>query len=139
MNPSMKWILVLGAAVLLLCAAGCTQPSPEEAEAQLCADLGELDTALQELESLDETATVGEVRAAEENVTSAWNNVRSSAQTLEEVNTDQLEAAYTELDGAVQGLPDDITVAEAKTQLQPYIDSVKQAWLQVYTSANCGT
>lgn len=77
------------------------------------------------------------MRAAEENVTSAWNSVRSSAQTLEEVNTEQLEAAYNDLDGAVQGLPDDITVSEARTQLQPYIDSVKQAWLAVYTSANC--
>lgn len=137
MDRNLKWILTLGVAVLLLCAAGCTQPSPEEAEAQLCSDMADLDAAIQELESLDETATVGDVRAAEENVTSAWNSVRSSAQTLEEVNTEQLEAAYNDLDGAVQGLPDDITVSEARTQLQPYIDSVKQAWLAVYTSANC--
>ena len=138
MERYMKCILVLGAAVLLLCAAGCTQPSPEEAEAQLCADLSELDAAVQELESLDETASVGEVRAAEDNITQAWNNVRNSAQTVEEVNTDQLEAAYNDLDSAVQDLPDDITVSEAMTQLQPYIDSVKQAWVQVHTSANCG-
>jgi outer membrane murein-binding lipoprotein Lpp len=138
MNLSMKWILVLGAAILLLCAAGCTQPSPEEAEAQLCADLDELETALQELESLDDTATIGEVRAAEENVTSAWNNVRSSAQARGDVNVDQLEAAYTDLDNAVNDLPEDITVAEARTQLQPQIDAVKQAWQQVFSSANCG-
>jgi outer membrane murein-binding lipoprotein Lpp len=138
MTSYMKWILVLGAAVLLLCAAGCTQPSPEEAEAQLCSDLADLDAALQEFESLDANAAVGDVRAAEDNVTQAWNNVRNSAQTLEEVNTDQLEAAYNDLDNAVQSLPDDITVSEARTQLQPQIDAVKQAWLQVYTSANCG-
>ncbi len=138
MDSYMKWILVLGAAVLLLCVAGCTQPSPQEAEAQLCADLTNLQTSLQELESLNETATIGDVKAAEANVTSAWNDVRSSAQTRRDVNTDQLEAAYTDLDNAVQGLPNDITVSEARTQLQPQIDAVKQAWQQVFTSANCG-
>jgi chaperonin cofactor prefoldin len=138
MDSYMKWILVLGAAVLLLCAAGCTQPSPEEAKTQFCTDMADFETALEELQSLNETANVGEVRAAEDNVTQAWNNVKNSAQTVGEVNTDQLEAAYNDLDKAVQDLPADITVQEAMQQLQPQIDAVKQAWQQVFSSANCG-
>jgi outer membrane murein-binding lipoprotein Lpp len=139
MNLSMKWILVLGAAILLLCAAGCTQPSPEEAEAQLCADLAKLDAALQEYDALDENATLAEVRAAQDNVTSAWSDVRDSAQARRDVNVDQLDAAYNDLENAVNDLPEDITIAEARTQLQPQIDAVKQALQQVFSSANCGT
>jgi outer membrane murein-binding lipoprotein Lpp len=138
MKINLKWILAISALVLCLAVAGCTQPTPEEAEAQFCTDMAGLETALQELESTDETATVGEVRAAQDNVTEAWSNVRNSAQTLEDVNVDQLETAYNDLDSAVQGLPDDITVQEAKTSLQPQIDALKQSWQQVSTAANCG-
>jgi len=124
--------------LILACAgAGCVQPSQEEAEAQLCQDLGELGAALDSMENTSIRSSVGDIRDARDQVRSAVESVRSSAGQVANIRVDELNAAYENLDRAVQDLPDDVTVVEAIQTIRPEIRAVRDQQQNLYTELNC--
>jgi len=132
------WVLFVSAVLILACAAaGCVQPSQEEAQAQLCQDLGKLGVALQGMQGLNATSSVGDIRDARDQVQSAMEDVRSSADQVTNVRVDDLNAAYDDLDRAVQGVPDDASVPEALQTIRPEIQGVVDARQNLTAELNC--
>ncbi len=132
------WILFVSVILILACAgAGCVQPSEEEAEAQLCQDLEDLGVALQNMENISVSSSVGDIRDAQDQVQSAMESVRSSADQVANIRVDELNAAYEDLDQAVQGLPDDATVVEAIQTIRPEIQAVRDARQNLTAELNC--
>jgi DNA repair exonuclease SbcCD ATPase subunit len=132
------WILF--AAVLLVlagAAAGCVQPTEEEAEAQLCEDLAALRAALDNFENINRTSTVEEIRDARDQVGSAMQDVRDSADQLEDIRVDELDAAYSNLENAVEDLPDDATAGEALQTIRPELQAVRDARQNLTAELNC--
>ncbi|WP_082122691.1 hypothetical protein [Methanoculleus sediminis] len=131
-------VLFIALALVLACAgAGCVQPSEEDAEAQLCQDLEELGAALESMENTSLRSSVGDIRDGRDQVRSAMESVRESAGQLANVRVDELNAAYEDLDQAVQSLPDDLTVVEAIQTIRPQIQAVRDEQRNLYADLNC--
>jgi ElaB/YqjD/DUF883 family membrane-anchored ribosome-binding protein len=131
-------ILFVALVLILACAgAGCVQPSEEEAEAQLCQDLGELGAALEGMENTSLRSSVGDIRDGRDQVQSAMEKVRDSAGQVANIRLDKLNAAYEDLDRAVQDLPDDATVPEAIQTIRPYVQAVRDEQRSLYADLNC--
>jgi outer membrane murein-binding lipoprotein Lpp len=131
-------VLFIALVLILACAgAGCVQPSEEEAEAQLCQDLGELGAALESMENTSLRTSVGDLREGRDQVQSAMEGVRESAGQLANVRVDELNAAYEDLDQAVENLSDDVTVIEGIQAIRPQIQAVRAEQQNLYTDLNC--
>ena len=131
-------VLFVSVVLILACAAaGCVQPSQEEAQAQLCQDLGKLGVALQDMQGLNATSSVGDIRDARDQVQSAMEDVRSSADQVTNVRVDELNAAYDNLDRAVKSVPDDASVPEALQAIRPEVQGVVNARQNLTTELNC--
>ncbi len=79
-----KWIfgaVAVLSALLAVAFVGCgdDDETPQEAESQVCTDLGELATAIEGVQDLTADSTVDEAQSAVEAVQSAWDDVKSSA------------------------------------------------------------
>ncbi|MCK9307047.1 MAG: hypothetical protein CVV31_01340 [Methanomicrobiales archaeon HGW-Methanomicrobiales-2] len=131
-------ILFVAMVLILACAgAGCVQPSEEEAEAQLCQDLEELGAALESMENTSLRTSVGDLREGRDQVQSAMESVRESAGQLANVRVDELNAAYEDLDQAVEGLPDDVTIIEGIQAIRPQVQAVREEQQNLYADLNC--
>lgn len=113
------------------------EPSTEDAEAQLCADLSALDTAIEDLEGITADSTVDELREANEAVADAEGRVVESAQAVGEARIGDLDAAFEDLDSAVTDIPGDATIADALSSIGQGLDGVRAAWQQLFASAGC--
>ncbi len=134
------WMFLVAGVLILVCAsAGCTQPTEEEAQAQLCQNLDELGVALQNMAALNASSSVGDVRDARDQVQSAMENVRNSASQLANVRVDDLNTAYNNLDQTVQGLPDDANVTDAIQTISPEVQAVQSARQNLTAELNCTT
>jgi len=138
MDMKKTGILFVALVLILACAgAGCVQPSEKEAEAQLCQDLGELGAALENMENTTLRSSVGDIRDGRDQVKSAMEKVRDSAAEVANIRLDRLNAAYEDLDRAVQDLPDDATVPEAIQTIRPYVQAVRDEQRSLYADLNC--
>jgi tetratricopeptide (TPR) repeat protein len=138
MKNYLRWIPALCALALCLAAAGCSQPTSQEAEASLCEALSELDQAMQNLESINETATVGELKAAEDQVTEAMKNVETAAADLDSARKAELQTAYDNLENAVRSIPDDATIQEGLASITEERMAFRQAWENMNAEVGCG-
>lgn len=138
MKIDMRWIPALCALALCLVAAGCTQPTSQQAETSLCDALAELDQSLANLESIDETATVGELKAAEDQVTEAMNKVETAAADLDSARKAELQTAYRNLEDGVRSIPDDATIEEGLASITEERMAFRAAWQNMNAEANCG-
>jgi outer membrane murein-binding lipoprotein Lpp len=126
-------VLLAGIAV-----AGCTQqPTSQQAEAQLCQDMADLDQAIKEVEAIKRDSTVGDLRAAENNVTMAMENIRTSAKDLKSARVTELETAYTNLENAVRSIPEGATVGEGLTSITEERIAFRQAWNNLFDELKC--
>ena len=87
-------MVFLSAALLTACE---DDKSVEEARDDLCDDLAVFHTATEGLAAIDSSSTVGELRDAQEDVASAWDDVQSSAADVDDAEIGELEAAYDQL------------------------------------------
>ena len=124
---------------VLLAACGDDDPSPEEAMANLCTDLSELQSSVQNLEQVrtNPNATVGQLEDARDEVNDQLEDVQSSADDVEEANVDALEDAYGNLDQAIDDIDDDATLADAGQSVEDEIQAVNAAWEQLMGGLNC--
>jgi hypothetical protein len=128
----------LGLLVALpLVLAGCAQPNTEEAEADLCTNLADLETALVDLSQINTDSQVRELRTAKENVAKAYQNVQDSAATVEEARLNDLQTAYDEFDKTVNDISGRDTVGEAATSVAASMANIQTAREQLSTGLNC--
>jgi hypothetical protein len=131
--------ILIGVALLAVVAvAGCTQqPTSQQAEAQLCQSLADLDQALKKVEAINRDSTVGDLRTAEEEVRTAMESVRTSAKDLKSARVTELETAYTNLDDAVRNIPESDTLGEGLASVTEQRVAFRQAWQNLFSELNC--
>jgi hypothetical protein len=105
------------AAVCVVALAGC-QPTVDEAKADFCKDLGEFAVAVQALRQIDETSPKQELDDAVDVARKALDELRGSAETLAEVQTDEIESAVNDLQSYSDSIPGDDTVGEAAADVK---------------------
>jgi hypothetical protein len=137
-NRSYKALVWVATAVgLLALALACSSPSSADAQVALCSNLTTFQQSVEELTNLGSYTTMGEVKAAANMARHPFDAVQQSNA---EVNNAQVEAlgnAYENFQSAIADLPDDTTVEEAATSLQPQIAAVQTAREQVSSRVEC--
>lgn len=125
-------------ALLLLALAGCGQPTTvDEAKVQLCQDLSTFRDTVRTLISADQDTTVEEFQANREAVAESYAAVQESAASVQEAQLDDLEAAYTNLDQAIQAIPTNATMLEAVDSLRDEAAALDSAWQDLLAEVQC--
>jgi ABC-type transporter Mla subunit MlaD len=137
---AIRWMAaLLVLSMLLLAACGDDDPSPEEALADLCTDLTELQASVQNLTqvSTNPNATVDQLEDARDEVNEQMDAVESAAEDVDQAEVDALNEAYDNLDQAIDDIDDSATLADASASVQDEIQAVNTAWDQVLSGLQC--
>lgn len=127
----MKKYLIGLLLVLSIVAAGCSQPTVEEATDAFCTNLQAFGDALANLEEINATSTVGELKNATESVEDAWNATTKSARDLNEVKLDTVDEAWKNLRRTINQVSADDTLAAAVANVSADIQEVRIAYQQI--------
>lgn len=138
----MKPFNFLLAALPLLLFASCTttqtpQATTQDKKAELCTNLARLNTSIAALRSLSPSSTVGDLKKAQEQVRADYNNVKTSAQAVQEARVADLDAAYANLDKAIAAVPSTATLQQATQSVTPQVTAVQTARDQMNSGLQC--
>ena len=136
------WLLMgvgLIAAMLAVVAIACDDdgPSEEEAVAQLCTDLAELEAADAAFDDLGPDSTIDEVRATNDAYNDALGDVVESARDVAAVRAQPIEDAYANLDQAINDVPGDATIVGALASITDELAAVDDAYAEAFASLDC--
>lgn len=133
-----KTVLISVVAVLLLMPlmTACGM-SVDQAKAQFCKDLGAYGTAVANLRALDANATVGQLKEAQREVDNAWAALDRSAQALGRTQMEETRKAFSELQKAVNDIPDDATLESAVSTVDAArMNAMAAAWDTLVTACS---
>ncbi|HEY9616310.1 MAG TPA: hypothetical protein V6C64_05700 [Microcoleaceae cyanobacterium] len=135
----MKTPILMAAIVLLIAATGCGNGASNTAarQAELCQDLASLKTAVATLRSMGPNNTVKELKQARKDVDDRYEEVKKSAQAVQEAQIDDLRKARKQLETAVKKIPDKATLAQAQASIKDEVAAVDAALAQLNTSVKC--
>ena len=139
-----KWIFGAMAVLSALVAVGFVgcgddDETPQEAESQVCTDLGNLATAIEGVQDLTVDSTVDEAQSAVEAVQSAWDDVKSSAQGLAQAEEDALQSSVDDLESSIQDVSGSDTISEALADIQSAADEVESTRAETASSLDCAS
>lgn len=135
----MKPLMVLAAGSLLVAVTGCGNSASDTAsrQAELCQDLAGLKTAVATLRSLGPNSTVKDLKQARKDVDDRYEEVKQSAQAVQEAKIDDLRRTRKELEEAVKKIPDKATLAQASASIKDEVAAVDAAIAQLNTTVKC--
>lgn len=129
-------LVVIG--VVVAVGIGLASNSQTVAERQFCDDLGDLQSALTSLTSLDPaSASQGDFESDLNTVRNAWTNVKGEAQQLGEVNMNALDDAMDEFAQTAQSLPGNASVSDAEQAISESAQGVQSAVQSSKESYDC--
>jgi len=96
-----------------------------------------LKTAATQMQSLNSNSSVEDAKKAHLSVKASWEKVKLAARSTQNVKTDELEAAQTKLDKAMDSVPPGATLSSAAAQIAPQAQAVLQAQANVVTASDC--
>jgi hypothetical protein len=137
-----KWIfgaVAVLSALLAVAFVGCgdDDETPQEAESEVCTNLGDLATAIEGVQNLNADSTVDEAQSALEAVQSAWDDVKSSAQGLAQAEEDALQSSIDDLQSSIQDVSGSDTISEALADIQSSADEAESTRAETSSSLNC--
>lgn len=99
--------------------------SDEDAKAELSAALDKVDLAVAKFQTMGLTSTVPEIKAARDEVAAVWTEVEAAAEKVDGADPEAVKKAWTDLDAAVDAVPDDAGIMEAAGVLGPVQNLLK--------------
>lgn len=113
------------AVIAALAVTGCGSETPEENEAEACAQLAEVEASVQQLSALDiETASVDDYRAELDDIATNLSAARDEIADVAEDRVAAIEAAFEGLRGTLSGV-DDQTLPEIQDTVNAALDQVQ--------------
>ncbi|MBP2414369.1 hypothetical protein JOF48_003168 [Arthrobacter stackebrandtii] len=138
MRKAIQIITAVSLAASLGLSLGACSSSPSENKAAACqANTAFVEAVTGVQNSLDSSSTLAEIKAARDTVKTAYTELDKQ---LDKVGSDQvkaLETAWKDLDDAVSGLDDNLTVPEAKVALEDSLAQVKNAQDKIESGLTC--
>jgi hypothetical protein len=125
------------AGLLLVLGVACDQESTAEKQEDLCTEISQLNSAVTSLEDLGPTATVGQLKDAQDEVEEQAEDVRRAFRSLEESKEGDLDQAVDNLQSSVRDISNDDTIAQAKAAIAQDLAAVRVAWEQLGTRYGC--
>ena len=123
--------------ILLAAACGGGTPTVADAEASLCSAIDDFGGALTAYGQLTADSTVDELQTAREDVASSYEAMQAAASTVQDARIADVETAYSDLQGTVDGISGRDTLGEAATQVSDGLSTVQAAREQLYSDLNC--
>lgn len=111
--------------------------STEDKKMELCTNLARLNTAVATLKSISPSSTVGDFRTAREQVRTAFADVKTSAQAVQDAKIADLEQAYQQLDQTMSSISDSTTLNQAAQSIAPDVAAVEAAQTQAQSGLDC--
>jgi predicted Zn-dependent protease len=135
----MKSFNLVVASLPLLVLVSCANPqaTTQDKKAELCTNLARFNTSVATLKSLSPNSTVGDFRKARDQVKTAFNEVKTSAQAVQEAKIVDLEAAENNLDKAISKVPNNATLQQATQSVAPQVAAVESAQQQMQSGLGC--
>ena len=134
-------LIVVALAGGAIAMAACDDdPDPEEARVAVCEDAAAVDQARDVLEALGDSNTFDDFEAAAEDLASALDDFESSAEDYLDANdalVDTYVSTLQDLDDAIDNLSSDMTISEARAEIQEEYDAAVAARDAIIDSANC--
>ena len=136
------WLLMgvgLIAAMLAVAAVACDddEPSEEDAVAQLCSDLTQLEAADAAFDTLGTDSTIDEINATGDAYNDALGDVVDSAGDVADVRAQPIEDAYDDLDQAIDDISGDATIVEALASIADELLAVDAAYDEAFAGLDC--
>ena len=94
-----------------------SKPSVSEAQADFCGHLKDYGEAVTNLRSIDQNSTVEELKDAQKAVQESWEALQKASSMLGTAKLEALESSYAELESTIQNIPNDVTLAQAQTDI----------------------
>ncbi len=117
--------------LILLLLLGCTPDAQQERQARLCGHLVSMDETVVKLRRLQNSADAAlaawnqtDWQQAEQQTENAFTAAKATAAEVEGVDFAELEAAYGQLDQAVQNLPQQLNDSNQRRQIISYSASI---------------
>ena len=104
--------------IVIFLVVGCSPQSVEEAQVEFCQALAAYGGSVQALQSVDVSTTVDELQAARDNLSEAREAVGEAAGDLREAQLREAEAAWENLEDAIDDIPGDATLGEAAATIR---------------------
>lgn len=123
--------------LLLVSCGGGSPQSTQDKKAELCTNLARLNTSIATLKSMRPSSTVGDLRAAQEQVKTSFDAVKTSAQAVQESRSADLERAYADLEKSMRGVPNTATLQQAYQSISPKVMALESAEAQMKSGLNC--
>ena len=138
MRKAIQIITAVSLAASLGLSLGACSSSPSENKASACqANTAFVEAVAGVQNSLNSSSTLAEIKTARDKVKTAYTELNKQ---LDKVGSDQakaLETAWEDLDKAVSGLDDKLTVPEAKVALEDSLAQVKNAQDKIESGLTC--
>lgn len=137
------WFVLLGAVgvgFIILVAVLSNQDSETKSEAAstLCGSLTTLETSIQTLLDIDtSTATKSEFQSDVDAVQTAWDQVKTDAQDVQDASTGDLDSAWDDFESAVKDVPNDASVQDAVNDVTQSADELESTAKSTASSINC--
>lgn len=123
--------------MLLTACKGQAPQSVADQQAQLCTDLARFNTSVAALKSMSPSSTVSDFRTARDQVKANFNQVKLTAQNVQEAKVAELETAYQNLDSSIQSIPETATLQQAMDSVSAQVVAVEDARAQMDADLNC--
>lgn len=125
--------------LLISCSSPSTPPAAttQDKKAQLCTDLANFKTSVATLRSMSPSSTVGDFKAARDQVKTAFGTVKTTAASVQDSKVEDLEKAQQDLDKAITNVPNTATLNQAMTSVTPQVTAVQQAEAKMTAGLSC--
>lgn len=147
----MKTMKLWALAAPLLALAACSrmttsQPAPvsaaekeSNAEAKLCKDMTEKNSAIREFPTVTEETSLESIKQANQQVESAVRDVQGYSNKVNNPGVLEIQAAFIQLQDAVNAVPGGReTVGDKAIQVSQEANKLQSAWNELYSSMQCG-
>jgi hypothetical protein len=119
------------AALLLLAGCGATSISPADVTNKICQGLASVEQPLNQLASVGDQTTVGEVKAIQQKLTTALGVLGKIPGLSDSSALSSLQQANDELTATIKNQPDDATMGQVGPKFQEFKSKVAQAQSKV--------
>lgn len=134
-----RLIALLAAFAIAATGAACQQTTDDagevgdEVELTLCEALDAANEQLTKIEALDGIDNTQQLKEAGEELQLRWDQVVMTGGDLEDEGVSAVQAAYTELDLALENVSSDATLDEATAEIMPQLAAMRLAFDEYYS------
>jgi hypothetical protein len=125
--------------VLAVALAGCSsEPSQEEAEAAVCADLADVRTAAEGVRALDAGSTLDQAQAAEDALAAAVDDLKASVAEVPDADAAAIDAAAQQISAAIADVSGGDTLGGAAAAVADSTNALAAAFGEMNNGLDCG-